>query len=152
MVDGHTGCTTSVETGVRQGSPISPILFAIYISDILRVVETAVLGIQATSFADDSGFMIVAESISEVTTKLQKAGLTAVDWGEKNFLTFDLGKVEAILFDKTLRRRKESRQQMYPAKIDLKGNSIRYNTEATRWLGIWLDSALMFREHKDVYL
>lgn len=41
---------------------------------------------------------------------------------------------------------------MDAAIIELGRRSIQYNIEATRWLVIWLDSALMFREHNDVYL
>lgn len=41
---------------------------------------------------------------------------------------------------------------METAVIKLRNHEIRFNKDATRWLGIWLDSALSFREHKNVYL
>lgn len=88
---------------VLQGSPVLPILFAIYISDFFRAVLTGVPGIQATSSTDDFWFTIEEESILEVATKLQKTGVAAIDWGKKNPLAFDLGKEEAILSDKTLK-------------------------------------------------
>ena len=41
---------------------------------------------------------------------------------------------------------------MAAAVINLRNHEISFNKDATRWLGIWLDSALNFREHKNVYL
>lgn len=110
VIDGHTGNNRPIQTGVPQGSPVSPILFAIYLSGVFSAVENQVPGIVATSFADDCGFMVEAGSIPEVAIKLQEAGNAAADWGESNFLAFDLGKDEAILFDRNLKRRRKSRQ------------------------------------------
>lgn len=36
VIDGHTGDTRPIQTGVPQGSPVSPILFAIYLSGVVR--------------------------------------------------------------------------------------------------------------------
>lgn len=108
-MDGQTGNKLPIETGVPQGSPVSPILFAIYLSGVFSIVDNLVPGIEAKSFVDDCGFTVEARSILEVTAKLQDSGTAAVVWSERNFLTFDLGKDEAILFDKTLKRRHKSR-------------------------------------------
>jgi len=44
---------TEVNTGIPQGSPVSPILFAIYLSGLLGYVKDKVPGIKALSFVDD---------------------------------------------------------------------------------------------------
>ncbi|POS87202.1 hypothetical protein EPUL_001602 [Erysiphe pulchra] len=152
VIDGHTGNNRPIQTGVPQGSPVSPILFVIYLSGFFSAVENQVPGIVATSFADDCGFMVETGSIPKVVIELHEAGNAAADWGESNFLAFDLWKDEAILFDKTLRRRRKSCQRMAAAVINLRNHEVRFNKDAIRWLGIWLDSALSFREHKNVYL
>lgn len=50
-----------VTTDLPQGSPISPVLFAIYIADIHRAVESQVEGSRGISFVD--GVTWVVESV-----------------------------------------------------------------------------------------
>ena len=52
-VDGQDSEPMSVTTGLPQGSPISPVLFAIYIADIHQAVEDRVKGCRGISFVDD---------------------------------------------------------------------------------------------------
>ena len=54
-----------------------------------------------------------------------------------------MNKTKAVLFTKKRKLAKEVNQ----ARIRLENNSISYNKEATRWLGIWLDSGLSFKAH-----
>ena len=57
-------------------------------------------------------------------------------------MAFDHGKTEAALF---WRGRKAAE-----AKVRVGGNEIPFNKEATRWLGVWLDSHLKLRNHHAV--
>ena len=61
----------------------------------------------------------------------------------QNRISFEVDKTEAVLFTKKRKLAKEVNQ----ARIRLEDNSISYNKEATRWLGIWLDSGLSFKAH-----
>jgi len=63
-----------------------------------------------------------------------------VAWRKENGITFDHGKSEAVLFS---RRRKVSTET-----IRTREREIPFNTEATRWLGIWLDSHLTLKDHQ----
>lgn len=53
MIDGYMCEETAVETVVSQGSPVLPVQFVIYLSEVFREVEQEVEGCMPTSFADD---------------------------------------------------------------------------------------------------
>ena len=46
LLEGEKSSTFTLEQGVAQGCSLSPILFSVFIDDLLREVEKADLGIQ----------------------------------------------------------------------------------------------------------
>ena len=134
-----------INSGVPQGSPVSPILFIIYLSGVFDVIERSVAGIQSLSFADDIGLLASGHSVKEVCDKLQKAAKVAIEWGHDNVVQFDAGKTEAVLL--TRKRGRELKDQIQRARVEVGGHQVPFNSEATRWLGIWLDSGLNLKVH-----
>jgi hypothetical protein len=63
VVDGQEGDEMAVSTGLPQGSPVSPILFAIYMADIHQAVESRVTGARGISFVDDITWLVEADDI-----------------------------------------------------------------------------------------
>jgi len=55
MIEGNAMGRHPVEAGVPQGSPVSPILFAIYTSGLFKWVEEYVSEAEGLSFVDDLG-------------------------------------------------------------------------------------------------
>ena len=53
VIDGYITPKHKVETGILQGSPVSPILFLIYISEVFFQVESQLPQITCLSFMDD---------------------------------------------------------------------------------------------------
>jgi ribonuclease HI len=144
VLDGETGDASPVDTGIPQGSPAAPILFVTYLSGIFDEVERAVPGIKGLSFADDIAWWVKGEDEDEVAAKLAEAAAASLDWARDNGVAFDHGKTEAVLFRK---------QRVAPtATIRVGTNDIPFNTEATRWLGVWLDSQLTLKEHHAIRL
>ena len=134
-----------INSGVPQGSPVSPILFIIYLSGVFEVIERSVTGIQSLSFADDIGLLASGHSVKEVCDKLQKAARVAIEWGNENVVQFDAGKTEAVLL--TRKRGRELKDQIQRAQVEVDGHHVPFNPEATRWLGVWLDSGLNLKVH-----
>ena len=142
VLDGRTGEASQVDTGIPQGSPVAPTLFVTYLSGIFDKVEAAVPGVRGLSFVDDVSWWADGKDGEEVATKLSEAAAAATEWAARNAVAFDPGKTEAALF-----HRKRSLPQTTVAVGDC---DIPFNKEATRWLGIWLDSQLTLKEHHAV--
>ena len=72
MSVGQDGEPVSVTTGLPQGSPISPVLFALYIADIRGVVEGQVADSRGIPFADDVTGIVEGTSVDGVVGKLER--------------------------------------------------------------------------------
>jgi hypothetical protein len=140
LINGHESTMKPTKTGIPRGSPVSPILFAIYISGIFKEIEEEVMDATGLSFVDDISWLATGKDVMEITKHLEACGKAAKTWAARNAVEFDMIKTDSVLFTK-----KEKRADMA---IDLgDGIRVQYNKGATRWLGFWLDSALNFKEH-----
>ena len=124
---------------------MSRILFIICLSILFDVIESSVAGVQSLSFADDIALLASGHSVKEVCCKLQKSVKVAIEWGHDNMVQFDVGKTEAVLL--TRKRGRELKDQIQRARVEGDGHCVPFNPEATRWLGIWLDSGLNLKAH-----
>lgn len=89
-------------SGLPQGSPISPLLFALYMSGLHRFMDQHARETVTLSFVDDSDvtFLVAATSVRTVSSMLERASRLAIRWGEKNASSFETGKTEAILLSR----------------------------------------------------
>jgi hypothetical protein len=71
-IDGRTGKVMDVETGVPQGSPTSPILFAIYIAGLFKKAEKEAPKVTTLSFVDDSAWVVEGREINQCTSQMQR--------------------------------------------------------------------------------
>ena len=117
-----------VETGVPQGSPVSPILFALFLSGLFPAVTNAVPDTDGLSFVDDVGWTATGGSIQEITDKLSRCAERASEWADKHAAQFDIEKTEAIL----LSRKRDTRERAGGFTIRVGTHEIPYNTHATR--------------------
>jgi hypothetical protein len=67
---GDTGEAIATNTGLLQGSLVSPILFLIYIADLAALVETRVPNTIGLSFVDNVTWVMDRTNEAEVTIKL----------------------------------------------------------------------------------
>jgi hypothetical protein len=97
-MDGRTGEMMDVETGVPQGSPTSPILFAIYIASLDKKAETDAPEVTTLSFVDDVAWVVDGNDVNQCTTYLRRCARRSTQWAEMNAVQFDIAKTEAVLF------------------------------------------------------
>ena len=104
-LDGQDGAM-NVTTGLPQGSPISPALFAIYIADIHATVESQVEDSRGISFVDDVTWLVEGPDLSDVVNKLQRCAAASLQWADSNAVCFEASKAEAILFSRKRNHRR----------------------------------------------
>jgi len=144
-MDGKEGDSMDVETGVPQGSPVSPVLFVIYLSGLFSQVEKKEdeCGSEGISFVDDVAWVVEGEDVGECTQRLERCAVETTIWAKKNACQFDIEKTEAMLFT---RRRKNEEPKMN-AQVRVGNHEVSYNKAATRWSGVWLDDMLTLSDH-----
>jgi ribonuclease HI len=95
------------------------------------------------SFADDVGWWVSGKDIAEVRQKLEKCASLSQEWAQKNTVIFDINKTEAALLS-----RKRKHKSAVNVGIQIAPGIFKpFNQQATRWLGIWLDSRFNPKDH-----
>jgi len=78
VIDGFTCSNREIITGVPQGSPVSPILFIIYLSGVFNSIEERIPEITPLSFADNIALLAPGKTIEEIQRSLAIAGEEAI--------------------------------------------------------------------------
>lgn len=141
-LDGTTGPKTNIECGLPQGSPISPILFMLYIAPIFKMGKDTI----KFGYADDVAILAASNSLDDNVTELNATTLEILTWGASEGITFDPGKSELIHFSK---RRTEQNPDTTPTITmgDLTIKELANGKPYIRWLGILFDKKLSFKWH-----
>lgn len=143
IIDGRTGETRSIQAGLPQGSPISPVLFILSVSAMFQWLEDRHMKLQAISFVDDIGLVTECDDVEEGTSKLEHIAGDAIQWGSDNKVDFEVSKTEVLVFS----RRRKILQAAKDAVVRIGEQTFAIKQEATKWLGFWLDSKLSFKSH-----
>ena len=138
--DGNIQEMTDVNIGIPQGSPMSPILFLIYIRFLL--FERSNTSERILSYVDDVGLVVSSKSIEENCQLLQKLAKDLLIDSGQNCMQFDVDKTELIHFHS--KRSLDLKDELYSIKI---GETVFQPKELVKYLGIWLDSKLTFKAH-----
>lgn len=137
--DGDREDMASVETGIPQGSPISPILFLIYIRPLFDRLKTKFPAVGVPSYIDDVALVFTGKNIRTNVKVLSEIARDAFAWASENVVTFDDSKSELIHFT--------TQRQAPNQSITLPNGTIVQPTECLRWLGVWFDRKLSFNHH-----
>jgi hypothetical protein len=86
-----------VGTAVAQGSPLSPILFAIYTSELMKWVEEYVSKAEGLSMVDDVGRVATGSDVNHVVSILVRCAAKRIEWACRRALQFDTAKTENVL-------------------------------------------------------
>jgi hypothetical protein len=122
----------SILTSILQGSPISPILFLIYIRDLFKLVN-----IRFGSYLDDITLTTTSKSLKQNIKTLEREVKDIFELGNKNAISFDIDKTKLIYFDNS--KNKPS--------LKLPNGAIVLPSKVVKWLGMYYNEKLSFKEH-----
>ena len=131
VIDGIEGPLEDIQAGLLQGSPVSLILFIIYISKLLKDLEERCLATTISSFADDICLIVAGHSIQEVSKALGEVGDSAINLGKEHKIEFKVRKTEAVLMSRKTHTQRKAKE----CPVILDSCPVPFNEEATRWLG-----------------
>jgi hypothetical protein len=94
IVSGETSKTVNVNTGVPQGSRLSPLLFICLMADMDLWTKDSML----TNFADDTQSVVIKSTKDEVVESTKKEANSVIDFFENNSLVNNAEKA-AILYN-----------------------------------------------------
>ena len=95
VIPGATSSWASITAGVPQGSILGPLLFLIYINDIVKQVDSHI-----RLFADDTSLFIKVDGISSTAETLNSDINKISLWAKSWLVSFNPSKTESVIFSR----------------------------------------------------
>jgi Reverse transcriptase (RNA-dependent DNA polymerase) len=128
------------DTGIPQGSPISPILFLFFISELLDTTNNEGLRTSSIGFVDDVHILTYGDSTERNCAVLSRIHRQCEQWADRHGAQFAPEKYELIHFAK--------RPKRFNMTVPLQIGQIRkVATESVRVLGVQVDTRLKWGPH-----
>ena len=125
-----------INIGVPQGTILGPLLFVLYVNDLLdSMPENSIL-----SYADDTAIISTNKTWKQTEMRMNKLLESAADWLALNKLTLNITKTVYITFG--------NYTDSVPNKLDIKiDNETIRRVENCKYLGVIFDQNLKWNEH-----
>jgi hypothetical protein len=137
---GHESDWIQTPIGIPQGSPLSPILFLFYISELLESLQAPENDTFGFGFVDDTNLITWGRTAAENCQRLTTAHDKCIAWAKRYGATFAPRKYNLIHFT---RQRRHSTEDL-ASTIQINGQGIEV-CSSLKVLGIWIDSQLTWK-------
>ena len=131
-------CLYAVICGVPQGSVLGPLLFILYITDIVNCSK-----FECFLFADDAGLLLADEKIKTLKKAVNAEVKLLYDWLITNKLTLNFTKTNYMLISNINKLSVKDRKKF---RVTI-GKYTIHEVEQTKYLGVILDNKLSWKEH-----
>ena len=121
--------------GVPQGTILGPILFNIFVNDLLLWISNSEL----LNFADDNTISAAENTIEELISTLEKEIQAATDWFVSKEMAFNPDKFQAIVV-----KRNNKMKDSYSLNIN---QEVINSENCLKLLGVEIDNMLSFEKH-----
>ena len=118
--------------GVPQGSVLGPLLFNIYLNDLLWFIKDC----EVCNFADDTTIFACDKDIDEMKNKLEKSADIAIEWFKTNYFKLNTDKCKLIV----------GGHKSHPITVRVGTSNVKEET-SVKLLGIKIDNKLTFDAH-----
>ena len=136
----HEGCTSSLvhlEAGTPQGSPLSPILYIIYVNDFPEAIQQ---DSSLSQFADDTAMWAVEFTKEKSIKKLQRSLNYLEGWCRRWRVKLNGEKSQLLFITRT--RKKDNENHC----LHLFNDIIR-PSDSAKFLGVEIDTTMSFKKH-----
>ena len=137
----------TVMYGVPQGSVLGPLLFLLYINDIVNVCSNGTFVL----FADDTNIFIAADTEHEVYRLANRVLMNVTKYMVSNQLHINIGKCSYMHFQPNLNNAQRmtcSRTRIYDHSLNLFLNGTKLSkVDKVRFLGVIIDDKLSWEPH-----
>ncbi|MCG7875203.1 MAG: reverse transcriptase family protein [Candidatus Thiodiazotropha endolucinida] len=134
VLNGETSDWAPVLAGVPQGSILGPLLFLLYINDIVRFIGCAI-----RLFADDTSLYIIVDCPTQSASLLNADLKTISDWADAWLVTFNANKTSSMVFT-----RKQNPLVHPPLFMN---NTMINETKSHKHLGLTFSNTCNWAEH-----
>ena len=135
--EGHWSHKVHLKAGTPQGSPLSPLIYLIYVNDFPQEIKKYC---KLSQFADDTALYAKAFTEQYAIKKLQK-GLDLLEgWCRRWRVKLNASKSKLVVFS----RQKQNNEENFKVALF---NDVIGPTEEARFLGIEFDRRLSFKNH-----
>ena len=118
--------------GVPQGSVLGPLLFNIYLNDLLWFIKDC----EVCNFADDTTIFACDKDMDVMKNKLEKSADTSIEWFKTNYFKLNTDKCKLIV----------GGHKSHPITVRVGTSYVKEET-SVKLVGMKIDNKLKFDEH-----
>ena len=135
----YTAPSAPIETGIPQGSPVSPILYLFYNADLIEACKTP--DTEAVGYIDDVSILAIGPTAPRNCKTLKVIHRKAEDWAAKHGSQFAPAKYELVHFTRDPKANSTHALRLPHATIKA--------SPSCRYLGIQMDTKLRWDYHRE---